>query len=201
MSSKPPTFDIGSEWVQLGDHKYEVMDQGWPYLSHEIPEVLSAIATGEIDTSNVLAFAGGKMYDLLRVFIPDLMPEHEWRGFASQAAMQAGLYDRELARRAPKPSEIRFALQVCMKVSGLDGMKMLGNLLDPPTRAWLRAKLGSVLVDYLENVSLSDLSAPAPTPSMTASTQESPTAASTSDEPPTEAGSASSPQVVSAATG
>lgn len=201
MTPKPPTFDIGSEWVQLGSHAYEVVDQPWPYLSHEIGEVIAAATLGDIDASNALAFFGGRAYDLVRVFIPDLMPAHEWHGFASAEAMAEGTYDPIAARLAPTPSQIKTAIRVCMKVSGLDAVKMLGGILDPPTRAWLKAKLGSELVGFLENASPSDSSPPAPTPSTTSSPPASPTEDITPDEPMMDPGSASSPLAESVPTG
>lgn len=168
-----PTFDTGSEWVQLGQHQYEVVDQPLPYLKHELGALFETLTETDIDASNVLDFLSGKAYELLHIFIADLMPLWEWNGYATAHAMEAGEYDAVAARNGPTPSQIKLAITVCMKVSGLDAYKMLGKIVDPTLlRAWVTRELSA----FLSNHSLSDLSAPAPTPSTTSSAPESPTA-------------------------
>lgn len=167
-----PTFDTASEWVQLGRHQYEVVDQPLPYLKHELGALFETLTTADIDGANLLEFLSGKAYDIIRIFIPDLMPRWEWEGFATQHAWEAGEYDPVAARNGPTPSQIRTAITVCMKVSGLDAYKMLGKIVDPTLlKAWVTRELHP----FLTKTSLSDLSAPAPTPSTTSSSPESPT--------------------------
>jgi hypothetical protein len=168
----PPTFADESEWVQLGTHQYEVKDQPLPYLRHELGAFFETLTAAEVDASNVLEFLSGRAHEVLKVFIPDLMPLWEWNGYATAHAMEAGEYDAVAARNGPKPSEIRTAITVCMKVSGMDAYKVLGKIVDPTLlRAWVTREL----TRFLSSTSLSDLSQQARTPSMTSSAPESPT--------------------------
>lgn len=182
MSSKPPTFDDNSEWVQLGTHAYQVVDQPLPRLRRKLGSVWAGIETAEVSAENVLDLFSEKAYDFFRIFIRDLMPRWEWEGYASQAAMDADEPDDASELHAPTPSQIKTAAVVCMKVSGLDGMKnALGGLVDPK---WLRSRISLMLEDFLSRESSSGSSALALTPSMTASPPAPPTEESTTDALP-----------------
>lgn len=182
-ANQKPTFDTESEWVQLGQHQYEVVDQPLPYLKHELGALFETLTGTDIDASNVLDFLSGKAYDTVRIFIADLMPRHEWEGYATRDAMEQGDYDPVAARNGPTASQIKLAITVCMKVSGLDAYKLLGKIVDPTLlRSWVTRELRA----FLSSRSLSDLSAPVPTPSTISSAPESPTEDDTESGPSTD---------------
>ncbi len=215
MAPKFPAIDADIETVRLGNHTYEVVPQPIALVKHDLADVFDGLTAGEIDASNIGAFFTGGMHTFLKVFIPDLMPVHEWEGYQSAEAMKAGVLDRDVARMlSPQGPQVKLAMRVALKVNGLDGYKSLAALVDPTTRQVITAKA----LRWLESaISASESSAPALTPSTTSSPQVSPTEADTGDyKGPTEewiaeedetrammfsAGSSSPPADASASTG
>ncbi len=189
MPTSFPSLDDPTEHVKLGQHVYEIVPQPLPYLKRHLGEVFESLTGAEIDASNIGAFITGRAWDLLKVFIPDLMPLHEWEGFASPAAMEGDLYDEETVRRlAPTPPQVKTAVLLCMKVNAIDAYKALGRIVDPTV---LRPRITAILLDFLQQSSANVSSAPARTPSMTSSPPASPTEASTAPSEPTGAMSSS----------
>lgn len=173
-----PAIDADIETVQLGTTAYEVIPQPVPFLKADLGEAFAALtANPDLDVSNVGAAFTGGIHGVLKVFIPDLMPVHEWEGYGSAEAMATGVLDRELARRlAPTGPQIKLALRVSLKVNGLDGYRALWAMVDPTTRQVLVSKVLRKFETFLESTpSASDSSPPVPTPSMTSSSPASPT--------------------------
>lgn len=190
-------LDAQAESVQLGSHIYEMLPQPIPLLKRDLAAYFKALfelENTDIDETNVLDILDTRAYDLLGVFIEDLMPPWEWQGYATKEAMDADQFDREVARRlAPNPVQVRLATQVGFKVNGLDLWKVLNRVVDPTV---LRAKATLWLSEKLQSGS----SAPALTPSTISSSPESPTGDDTGDDTET-AGSSSPPEDASASTG
>lgn len=199
--AKIRALDASTEYVRLGAHTYEIHPQPLPYLRHHLGSLFEQLETdGVEDAEDLLSFVSGKFYETLKVFIPDLMPRHEWEGYESEVAFEGGLYSDEWARKAPDGQQVRRALTVCFEVSGLDVWKTFGKLLDPTL---LRATVTRYVAGFLSSNLQSASSPQAPTPSTTSSFPVLPTeddAGSTSDPAPssTESGPKSEPTIDSA---
>lgn len=184
MPSKMPAgLDLDQfESVRLGSHIYEVVPQPLPLLKRDLADLFAGLLAGrDITADNIGEFVTGSIRDVLAIFLPDLMPLHEWEGFATKAAMEANMLDRDWAREhAPTGPQARFAIDVCFKSNSLDAWKLLGKLVDPTLlRAWATRQLAGFLSQPSANV----FSAPAPTPSTTSSSPASPTEDDTGDWP------------------
>lgn len=141
---KPKTMDI-----TLGAHKYKVEEQPAPYLEMELElfrdTLRGGVSSGEDLADLVIEQDGtpatlppgrrgfgqvaGPAYDVLLVFIPDLMPEWEFRGFANKEAFEAGVRDRESARLGPTFPQIKRAFEAAFLVNEIDAVKHLGKFL------------------------------------------------------------------------
>lgn len=138
--------------ITLGGHTYTVVAQPLAYLEMELgdvfgqlngvkkPDDLAGVAVGEVieqdgtpaDTPPGRQGFGeiaGPGYDILRVFIPDLMPEHEFRGYVSEDAFAAGLRDKGAMRLAPTIPQIVDAFETVFRINRLDVVKHLGKVV------------------------------------------------------------------------
>lgn len=126
------TLEQETQHVQLGQDTYEVVPQPMPYLKRSLGTLFEGLGEMDIEEDGLGAFITGKSHEILKVFIPDLMPLHLWEGFRSEQDMADDNYDAEHARRvAPTGPQVRLALTVCLKVNGLDLVGQLGKLVDP----------------------------------------------------------------------
>ncbi len=182
------SLDDPHETVKLGRHIYEVVPQSLPLLKRRLGKAFEEITSmQDVDASNIGAVLTGRAWDILKVFLPDLMPLYEWEGYASQAAMEGDLFDETLAATAPTGPQTKTAIQLCMKANGLDVWKTMGKLVDPTL---LRAKVTAMLAESLSTSSPSGSSPRVPTPSTTSSPPESPIEAITGPSAETASGSA-----------
>lgn len=182
------SLDDPHETVKLGRHIYEVVPQPLPLLKRNLGRMFEEITSmGDVDAQNIGAVITGRAWDILKVFLPDLMPLHEWEGYASQAQMEADDPDEDIMRSAQTGPQVKTAIALCMKANGLDVWKTLGKLVDPTL---LRAKVTAMLAESLSTSSPRGSSPRAPTPSTTSSPPESPTVAITGPSEPTGSGSA-----------
>src|SRR5262245_33000881 len=95
------------------------------------------------DTGDVLDLFQGRIYELLQVFIPDLMERWEFEGYASESAMQADDYDEE-ADRSPDVPQLTDAFRVIAVVNDFSWMGALKNFLGPDLiRAQIRSYLAT----------------------------------------------------------
>lgn len=155
--------------VKLGGHEYIVVDQPLAYLEQELGDVFGALSG--VDTPGDLADVAhpdrrpgrsglgeitGPGYDVLKVFIPELMPEHEFRGYATEEAFRAGgRRSREELRNAPTVPQIVGAFETVFKVNRLDVVKHLGKVIDSDlVAAFLKEAIG----DGISQLLLSSLS-------------------------------------------
>lgn len=165
--------------VVLGEHTYEVFPQRHAYLNHRLGQwfdSLQNVSAGASDVSTLhdfLGLIGDRAYDLLKVMIPDLMPEYEFSGFATQEALDAGDY-KEQYDRSPTYDELFGAFQVCLKVNRLDALKNLGKAVDPRIiRAYLTQAVGTFLSRANSESSSPDATAgPLTTSGLTSPTSE-----------------------------
>ncbi len=138
--------------VRLGDHEYVVVPQRIGRLQHELGETFATLGqdaeTPEGSGRNDLT---GSAWRLLRVFVPGLMPEHEFVGFASQNALDSGEYDAS-ADRSPNPEEIETAVRAVLTVNRIDLVKHLGKVIPPQVITGLvREQLGAGISTLLSS--------------------------------------------------
>lgn len=124
MAAQPTGID-----VKLGEHEYRVRPQRHAYLKREIRKFFSSLQElQDMDAENLLDVFTEKAYELLSVFIPDLMERWEFEGFASQDAMERDHYTED-DDRSPEPGQIREALSAAMRVNDLDWVGQLKNFI------------------------------------------------------------------------
>lgn len=135
--------------VKLGEHEFRVVAQRHSRLTRrlfgkegvfstveQLTDALELDATGTGLYELLTGTLGGKVYELLCVFIPGekpgepFMPRWEWDGYASQTAADADQYDEE-ASREPTIPEIKTALVAAMQVNDLDWLGKIKDLIDP----------------------------------------------------------------------
>jgi hypothetical protein len=104
-----------------------VYEQSVPYLLHRVAKFIDALQgldlDGDTSTDTVLAVLGGQAYQALCALVPNLpqrVPEHTFRGFATVDQMAAGEFDEDAAMRAPSMGQIRQAFKVAIDANGLD---------------------------------------------------------------------------------
>lgn len=176
----------GIQEVTLGAHTYKVRPQKIGYLIHKLGPNLQEALAAEITGVDGAALVGVKAHDVLAVFIPDLMPAHEFVGYASEEAMLAGAYDEE-ADNSPEPLQIKAAFKAASDVNGGEVFKHLKALMGPTLWEKLTAFLTAKLAE--EGSPLSTISAPSLTSQST--NGDSPSTSSTTSPPtPTQAASA-----------
>lgn len=122
--------------IKLGARVYTPSPQPAGYIEHVLypglVELFSAeaeedgeqVAVGD-EGGNVIGLARLRAYQVLKLFMPDdprdpencLMPEFKFMGFGTQAAYEAGEYERE-ADEGPTIPEIADAISACMLLNG-----------------------------------------------------------------------------------
>lgn len=120
--------------VKLGPDTYDLIPQPWAYLVHEIrqfgDEAGSMFGGGvEGGLDNVIESMGDRVWEGLRIFIPDLMPKHRFMGYRSAEAMEDGTYDPDAARKAPAFAQIVDAFEEAFRVNRLDVARHLKKIL------------------------------------------------------------------------
>ena len=134
--------------VELGKHSYEVQPQRMGYLERHLSGLTDLINL-DVEDGNIIAALGDKAHSVLAIFIPGLMPEWEWKGYASQTAAEHNQYDEE-ADSSPTFDQIVTAFEVAMKVNRLDLFKHLGKLVGTD---FLRAAVRKAIADSLMETS------------------------------------------------
>lgn len=130
--------------VQLGEHDYPLYPQKIGYLENKLGRLVKGMAEQAVDgdTSSVVGWLGERTYDVLKVFVPKLMPLYEFRGYASEQAMEAGDYDED-ADKSPDWPQVVTAIEQAMAVNRFDLFKHLGKVVDQETRSALIAAAAS----------------------------------------------------------
>jgi hypothetical protein len=197
---------VKPQTIKLRDHKYQVVPQPIGYLMNELGSDVQAVLTAD-DGVGGARIAGAKAHGLLKIFIPDLMPLHEFLGFASKEALEAEDYDRNLDR-SPEAPQLTEAFKAAKKVNGgevLDVLKATAErfietgLIQKAT-TWLVAagaelakENGGISVETIKEAleqtrpSTSATSEPSPTSPSTNGGSVSPTSTSPTTPPPVSA--------------
>lgn len=141
--------------VQLGAHSYAVYPQRHAYLTNKLGRAFGRLEgmsglSGEEGVEGIVGAFGERAYDLLAVFIPRLMPEYEFRGFATREAMEAGEYVEEYDS-SPSFPEVVAAFQTCLSVNRLDLLQHLGKVVDLQL---LRVYLNQAMTEMFESRTL-----------------------------------------------
>ncbi len=159
--------------VQLGEHEYTVHPQRHAYLRHRLGAEIESLGESDlVADGNLLDQVLEKAYDLLALFIPELMPRWEFEGYGTPSAFEAQEYD-EAADRSPTPDQIIGAFEAALRVNRLDLVKHL--------KAWvgeeyLRAQV-QVMISEMTMRSLES------SPTSASESGESPSTSSTTSEP------------------
>lgn len=122
--------DVSRE-VTLGEQSYLVSPQRIGYLRSKLGVFFNQLSTGGLDFSDgdVINTLGEKVHDVLKVFIPDLMPAWEFHGYATEEDWREGRYD-DRYDKSPSPPQVRAAFTAVMEVNELDLLKHLGKIVD-----------------------------------------------------------------------
>jgi hypothetical protein len=138
--------------VQLGQHSYTVVPQRHAYLQRKLGSAISDLGGVEVSGgASALGALPDQAYSILRVFVPDLMPLHEWNGYASQDAAERDAYN-EADDNSPDPAQIVDAFRAAMKVNRIDLLAHLKDLVGPGfLRAKMQEVLGGAMAEMLES--------------------------------------------------
>lgn len=160
--------------IQLGEHSYTLVPQRHAYLQHKLGEKLGSLGDVEpIAGAAMLGQLTGQVYELLKVFIPNLMPRWEFEGFGSPGAMEEGKYEEE-ADRSPTPDQIITAFEMAMKINRLDLVKHLKEIVGTDFLvAQMRVMIGEATAKALDGSQTSP--SPNGESALTTSTPSSPT--------------------------
>jgi hypothetical protein len=116
--------------VTLGERSYAMLPQPIGYLRSQFGVALGNVENIDIDASNILNLLVERGYGLLKVFIPDLMPEWEFNGYATRESWEAGEYDMEYDK-SPTTKQIRRAFTAAVELNEIDILKHLGKVIGP----------------------------------------------------------------------
>jgi hypothetical protein len=148
--------------VTLGEHTYHVYPQRHAYLANKLGKHAGGLLQLTDDMSSVddfVAAVGDRAWQLLKVFIPQLMPEYEFRGYATAEAMEAREYNEEYDR-SPSVPEIETAFTTVIQANRLDLAKHLGKVVDlGMIRSYVNAQMATAF-----EATLSQTESSPPTP-------------------------------------
>lgn len=139
---------LGSDGVDvtLGDREYHVVPQRIGYLRTQFGVALQGLDTAALSSGNVVEFLGERVYAVLSVFVPDIMPKYEFLGYSTQEALEADDYNPDYDR-SPSASQIKTALLTGAEVNEIDLLKHLGKLIGPDiVRTWAQ----TVMLDSMK---------------------------------------------------
>lgn len=94
--------------------------------------------------SDLTSLAGEKLYDVLKVFIPDLMPRWEFRGYGSDEAEARDEYAEHMDR-SPSVPQISAAFRAAIDVNGLE---FVGKVRDFFGADLIRAQLRAAMATW-----------------------------------------------------
>lgn len=148
-----------------GQETYEVQPQPYPRLFRQLSEFGQELQElGELDATDaaaLVAVLGGRIHEFLRIFIPNLMAEHRFAGYATRRAMEARELDEQAEAKAPDLPQIIDAVEVAFEVNGgkrLGGL--LGKLLGPEMGRQAQRLVAAALSERLAQGSTSSPSTP-----------------------------------------
>jgi hypothetical protein len=132
--------------VTLGDREYHVIPQRIGYLRSRFGVALAGLDTTELSSGSVVEFLGERVYAVLNVFIPDLMPKYEFLGFRTQEDLDADKYE-PVHDHSPSPTQVKTALLLGAEINEIDLLKHLGKLIGPELlQTWAQ----TVMIDSMK---------------------------------------------------
>lgn len=160
---KPVNGAVVATRVSLGGHTYEVVPQRVGRLKKHLRIQLTDLDTL---TGNIIDVGLERAHGILTVFIPDLMPLHEFLGFPSESVMNdpEGEEADDLGVTWP---EITSAYTAIMQVNQFDLLSHLGKLIDP---ALIRNFISMRMLDLMSPEEAETPSGPTSDSSSSAST-------------------------------
>lgn len=119
--------------VTLGEHTYGIKPQRIGRLADRLGERFNTLVDAELggEGASQLAVLGQGAHDILRVFIPNLMPVHEFLGYGSPQALEAGGERDPETDFSPTFPEIRNAFETAFRVNGFEVFGHLKALVGP----------------------------------------------------------------------
>jgi hypothetical protein len=144
--------------ITLGDQQYKVVPQRVGYLVHKLGDRFGELLEAELEGVEGAEMLPAQAHAILRVFIPGLMPVHEFLGYASEEAMKAGNYD-EKDDRSPDPLQIGAAFKAASDANGGEVLSHLKALIGPE----IRQKLMAVVIAEISKRTRSETSESSPT--------------------------------------
>lgn len=164
--------------VIMGAHEYDVRPQKIGYLLNRLGPQLQEVLEADVEGLDGATLLTAKAHGTLAVLIPDLMPLHEFLGFASEEAMRAGVYD-EAADHSPEPLQIKDAFKAASDVNGGEVLAHLKALLGPVLTERVTAAITAAMVENYSSAT------PAPSPTSPPTSGESdPTTSGTTPQTP-----------------
>jgi hypothetical protein len=135
--------------VKLGDHTYNLVPQRHAYLQRRLGALMEQLSGIEdIAGAAILDSLGDQLYQFMRIFIPDLMPEWEYKGYGIEEAMEADEYV-EINDHSPAWADEVAAIEVALRVNRLDLIKHVAKLIDQlGMRDFIRAQLKIAIGDF-----------------------------------------------------
>ena len=158
--------------VILGSREYTVVPQRIGYLRSKLGVVLAGVLDQDLTGNNIMDFLGDKLYGTLKVFIPDLMPEWEFHGYATMEAMAEDVYDEQYDD-SPSPTQIKRAFQAVSEVNEIDLLRHLGKLIGPDLiRSWVAGAVADSMQASLPRSPRTSGESPGTSSPMSAPTEE-----------------------------
>ncbi len=163
--SAVPETSAGPQ-VQIGDYTYTVVPQRIGRLKKRLGRAVGDLESlGGDSLADFVTSGLERAHGVLKVFIPDLMPLHEFCGYRSAEAMEND--EEEEGEYGPTVPDIVRAFEVVMQVNRLD---LLGHLRTVISPELIRAYISGQVADAIRGGQTTDsLSSPS-TPGASAST-------------------------------
>jgi hypothetical protein len=147
-----PNVEGPGERIALGDREYVVFPQKIGRLRsklglefHNLTALADELGGEGTGLNDFLETSLERAYRLLKVLIPDLMPLHEFLGYGTEAAQEAGEYHEE-SDVGPDFPQIVHAFEVTLRVNRLDLFGHLKGLFDPDL---IRAYANRTMLDVM----------------------------------------------------
>lgn len=140
--------------VELGEHEYRIVPQRQARLYRKLfgpkgvvqeLQNMDSLFGEESSFDSFFSVISDRLYAVLLVFIPDLMPEWEFEGYGSPTAAENDEYDDE-GDRSPTHPQVIEALQTAVQVNGIGWVKKLSGFFDP---AMVRAALTTYIAQQV----------------------------------------------------
>lgn len=164
--------------ITLGENTYTVVAQRHAYLERRLgPQFAEAVSLVSGGASQLIASGSEGYHGILSIFIPDLMPLWEWRGFGSLSAYEqttlwkttdgsqgTDQYD-ERQDKSPDLDQMVEAFEAVSEVNRIDMLGKLKELAGPDffgSRLWtaLRARVEVEGIRLLTNLPPGDKPSP-----------------------------------------